>query len=298
MTKRSQENQSHTVATCQASSTIHEYRHWLRPASATASATSVGHRYHPSVKPRILVVEDEQTISEPLAEGLERDGFETEVAATLEQARAAFGKQPPDLILLDVMLPDGDGRDLAKEIRRDSDVPIVMLTARGEEIDRVLGLELGADDYVVKPFSSRELTARIHAILRRGRSTDRKRPIEIGDLRLDPASRTCTKAGEPVELARVRPPADAHGQRRRRGPARGDHGRGVGPALVRPDEDAGRAHLVAPEEDRGRPLEAHVHHHDPGRRVPVPLAAGDMRRRPRRSARTSSSRSPTSWSSC
>jgi two-component system, OmpR family, response regulator RegX3 len=158
-------------------------------------------RYHPIVRARILVVEDEQTISEPLAEGLERDGFEAEVAPTLELAREAFAKQPPDLILLDVMLPDGDGRDLAKEFRRDSDVPIVMLTARGEEIDRVLGLELGADDYVVKPFSSRELTARIHAILRRGRSTDRKRPIEIGDLRLDPASRTCTKAGDPIELA-------------------------------------------------------------------------------------------------
>jgi DNA-binding response OmpR family regulator len=145
------------------------------------------------------VVEDERTISEPLAESLERDGFDAEVAATLEEARESFGRQPPDLIVLDVMLPDGDGRDLAKEIRRDSDVPIVMLTARGEEIDRVLGLELGADDYVVKPFSSRELTARIRAILRRGR--ERKGPIEVGGLRLDPASRTLTKAGQQVELA-------------------------------------------------------------------------------------------------
>jgi two-component system response regulator RegX3 len=152
------------------------------------------------MKPRILLVEDEASISEPLAASLARDGFDTDVAASIEDARARYGRQRPDLILLDVMLPDGDGRDLAREIRRDSDVPIVMLTARGEEIDKVLGLELGADDYVVKPFSSRELTARIRAILRRGR-TARSGPIEIGDLSLDPASRILTKSDEPVELA-------------------------------------------------------------------------------------------------
>ena len=153
------------------------------------------------MKPRILVVEDEVGISEPLAEGLQREGFEPEVAGTIEAARAAYGRQEPDLILLDVMLPDGDGRDLAREIRQASDVPIVMLTARGEEIDRVLGLELGADDYVVKPFSTRELTARIRAIMRRGKSKERRGPIEIGDLTLDPASRTVTKDGRSVELA-------------------------------------------------------------------------------------------------
>jgi CheY-like chemotaxis protein len=107
------------------------------------------------MRTRILLVEDEATISEPLAESLGRDGFEAEVAATLAGAREAFLREAPDLVLLDVMLPDGDGRDLAREIRKESDVPIVMLMARGEEIDRVLGLELGADDYVVKPFSSR-----------------------------------------------------------------------------------------------------------------------------------------------
>jgi len=147
------------------------------------------------------VVEDEPAISEPLADHLARDGFEPLVASTLEEAREAYGRQPPDLVLLDVMLPDGDGRDLAREIRRTSDVPIVMLTARGEEIDRVLGLELGADDYVVKPFSARELSARIRAILRRGRSAQRRAPIEIGAVSLDPAARTVTKDGKPVELA-------------------------------------------------------------------------------------------------
>jgi DNA-binding response OmpR family regulator len=153
------------------------------------------------VKPRILVVEDEPAISEPLAESLDREGFEPEVAGTLETAREALERQTPDLILLDVMLPDGDGRDLAREIRRGSDVPIIMLTARGEEIDRVVGLELGADDYVVKPFSMRELTARIRAIMRRGRGTERRGPIEIGTIQLDPGSRTVTKSGEPIELA-------------------------------------------------------------------------------------------------
>jgi two-component system, OmpR family, response regulator RegX3 len=152
------------------------------------------------VKLRILVVEDERSISEPLAEGLGREGFDTEIASTLESARQGW-RRTPDLILLDVMLPDGDGRDLAREIRRESDVPIIMLTARGEEIDRVVGLELGADDYVVKPFSMLELTARIRAILRRGRSSEPSAPIEIGEIRLDPASRTVTKDGQPVELA-------------------------------------------------------------------------------------------------
>jgi DNA-binding response OmpR family regulator len=118
------------------------------------------------MKPRILVVEDEVSISEPLAENLAREGLEPEVASTLHSARAAVRATMPDLILLDVMTPDGDGRDLARDIRRESDVPIIMLTARGEEIDGVVGLELGADDYVVKPFSMRELTARIRAIMR------------------------------------------------------------------------------------------------------------------------------------
>jgi two-component system response regulator RegX3 len=153
------------------------------------------------MRPRILVVEDETAISEPLSESLDREGFEVDVASTVGSAREARSRRPPDLILLDVMLPDGDGRDLAREIRQESDVPIIMLTARGEEIDRVLGLELGADDYVVKPFSARELTARIRAILRRGRERRQRGPIEIGDLTLDPAARTFTRADEPIELS-------------------------------------------------------------------------------------------------
>ena len=99
------------------------------------------------------------------------------------------------------MLPDGDGRDLCREIRRTSDVPIVMLTARGEEIDRIVGLELGADDYVVKPFSARELVARMRAIMRRGRDTPPPGPIVVGDITLDPSSRIVTKRGERIDLS-------------------------------------------------------------------------------------------------
>jgi two-component system response regulator RegX3 len=150
---------------------------------------------------RVLVVEDERTISEPLAEHLGREGFDADVVASIEEATKAWRATPPDLILLDVMLPDGDGRDLCRLIKGESDVPIIMLTARGEEIDRIVGLELGADDYVVKPFSAGELAARMRAIMRRGRATARKGPIEVGPILLDPSSRTVTKDGEPVDLA-------------------------------------------------------------------------------------------------
>ena len=119
------------------------------------------------MRPHILLVEDETSISEPLAENLLREGFAPDVVGTVAAARDALAQGMPDLILLDVMLPDGDGRDLCRLIRTESDVPIIMLTARGEEIDRIVGLELGADDYVVKPYSGAEVIARIRAVLRR-----------------------------------------------------------------------------------------------------------------------------------
>lgn len=150
----------------------------------------------------MLVVEDEPSIAEPLADHLVREGFEPEVASSLADARESFERHEPDIVLLDVMLPDGDGRDLCREFRAGSDAVIVMLTARGEEVDRIVGLELGADDYLVKPFSVAELIARIRAIQRRGRgATSRRAPIEIGDLFLDPAARVVTKQGRTVELA-------------------------------------------------------------------------------------------------
>ena len=153
------------------------------------------------MKPRVLLVEDEDTISEPLAEHLVMEGFDAEVATTLAEALGAYQRQEPDLILLDVTLPDGDGRDFCRDVRKESDIPIIMLTARGEEVDRIVGLELGADDYVVKPFSARELVARVRAIMRRGRVTARKGPISVAAITLDPAARTVTKGTETIELA-------------------------------------------------------------------------------------------------
>ena len=154
------------------------------------------------MKQHVLLVEDEDAISEPLAEYLDREGFEIEVAATLEEASRALAERPPDLVLLDVMLPDGDGRDLCREIRKTSDVPILMLTARGEEIDKILGLELGADDYMVKPFSPRELVARVRAVLRRaeGRAGPAADVLRVMDLTLDLPRQRLTVGDRPIEL--------------------------------------------------------------------------------------------------
>ena len=151
----------------------------------------------------ILLVEDETSITEPLAEALRSEGFETRVAGTVAEA-LELARTAPDLVLLDVMLPDGSGFDVCRELRQTSRVPIIMLTARGEEADRVVGLELGADDYVVKPFSAREVVARIRAVLRRvdAPEPDDDGPVEIGELRLDPARREATHRGEALELSR------------------------------------------------------------------------------------------------
>jgi DNA-binding response OmpR family regulator len=147
---------------------------------------------------KILIVEDEDTIAEPLADGLSRDGFDVTRVATGGEALA----QPiPDVVLLDLRLPDMDGYDVCRQLRARSDVPIIMVTARGEEIDRVLGLELGADDYVVKPFGVRELVARIRAVTRRtmGRADDRA-PIRVGSLEIDERTRRVRVDSEEVDL--------------------------------------------------------------------------------------------------
>ncbi len=155
---------------------------------------------------RILVVEDEASISEPFAEALRRAGFEPLVTRTAAGALELAEEAEPDLVMLDLSLPDGDGRDVCRELRRRSDVPIVMLTARGTEMDRIVGLELGADDYVVKPFSARETISRIRAVLRRSAPRDggtaELKPMAVGDLRIDPAARTATLAGAELELSR------------------------------------------------------------------------------------------------
>jgi len=150
---------------------------------------------------RILVVEDEPGIAEPLVAHLGREGFEATAVNTVADARARFEREPPALMVLDVMLPDGDGRDLCRELRSTSDVPIVLLTARGADADRIVGLELGADDYVVKPFSAGELVARIRAILRRAERAPARHVVEIADLRLDLDARIVTLRGSSIPLA-------------------------------------------------------------------------------------------------
>jgi two-component system, OmpR family, response regulator RegX3 len=156
-------------------------------------------------KRTILMVEDEPSITTPLTEALEREGFESAVARTAEEGISLAAALGPELVLLDVTLPDGSGFDVCRELRRDSEVPIIMLTARGEETDRIVGLEVGADDYVVKPFSARELVARIRAVLRRARPAEPPagdEAVEVGDVRFDPARHEVTRAGEPIELTR------------------------------------------------------------------------------------------------
>jgi DNA-binding response OmpR family regulator len=155
---------------------------------------------------RILVVEDEDSISAPFAEALRRAGFEALVTRTAAGALELAGEAEPDLVMLDLTLPDGDGRDVCRELRRRSDVPIVMLTARGTEMDKIVGLELGADDYVVKPFSAREVISRIRAVLRRSAPRDgagaEEKPIRIGELELDSAARVARLGGEQLDLSR------------------------------------------------------------------------------------------------
>ena len=161
----------------------------------------------------ILMVEDEISITEPLAEALDREGFDTRVAGTVADAIEQATEEMPDLVLLDVMLPDGSGLDVCRELRQRSQVPIIMLTARGEEADRVVGLELGADDYIVKPFSAREVAARIRAVLRRAgdgaqpsaapaAATPDRGPIEIGPVHLDPGRRAARVNDEALDLTR------------------------------------------------------------------------------------------------
>lgn len=149
---------------------------------------------------RLLLVEDDPTISVPLAEGLTREGFTVTVAAT---GAAALAAAPADLVLLDLGLPDLEGRVVCQRLRERSSVPIIVVSARGEEIDRVILLELGADDYVVKPFGFRELVARIRAVTRRMAgpdSTAALTAITVGDLLIDQRARTVTLAGATVAL--------------------------------------------------------------------------------------------------
>ena len=151
---------------------------------------------------RILIVEDESSLSEPLAYLLEREGYETEIAADGITAVAEFDRNGADLILLDLMLPGLSGTEVCREIRTRSSVPIIMLTAKDSEIDIVVGLELGADDYVTKPYSPRELVARIRAVLRRGTTdeVDDNASLEAGRVRMDVDRHLVTIDGDEIKF--------------------------------------------------------------------------------------------------
>lgn len=152
---------------------------------------------------RVLVVDDEDKIREIISAYLRDEGFEVIDAADGEEALAKFDQSRPDLVVLDIMLPGMDGLDVLRELRRRSDVYVILLTARTEEIDRVIGLTAGADDYLAKPFSSRELVARIKAVLRRTRPAgeDLSDRVEFEGLSIDSARREVMREGDPVALS-------------------------------------------------------------------------------------------------
>ena len=153
--------------------------------------------------PRVLVVDDEPMVREVLARYLSKEGFTVDVAEDGERALSRLAETEPDLVLLDLMLPKVDGYEVFRQLRERTRTPVIMLTARGEETDRIVGLELGADDYVTKPFSPREVVARVRAVLRRtGSVPEEPSVIEHGDLEIDIARREARLRGEPVKLTR------------------------------------------------------------------------------------------------
>ena len=153
---------------------------------------------------RILTVEDDERIRTSVKLALEDEGWEVEEAETGEQAITAFTRQPADVVLIDIMLPGVDGFEVCRSIRRQSDVPIVMVTARADTHDVVAGLEAGADDYLTKPFVPKELSARIRALLRRARPAVAGNPrLRFGDLEVVPQEGVVTRNGEPVHLTKT-----------------------------------------------------------------------------------------------
>jgi DNA-binding response OmpR family regulator len=152
---------------------------------------------------RILVVEDEPSIREVVSLYLRRAGYQVTIADDGRRALEILANQPPDLVVLDLMLPEVDGLQITRWLRERGDTPIIMLTARREEGDRIAGLEMGADDYVIKPFSPQELVSRVRAVLRRTRgavSISRERPLSYGELKIDPQTRLVVVGGEEKSL--------------------------------------------------------------------------------------------------
>jgi DNA-binding response OmpR family regulator len=153
---------------------------------------------------RVLVVDDEPMVREVLSRYLEKEGFAVDLAEDGEQALVAYARERPDLVVLDLMLPRVDGLEVFRRIREQAPTAVIMLTARGAETDRVVGLELGADDYVTKPFSPREVVARVRTVLRRSAAPapEAQRLVAAGDLEVDGPRREARLRGEPIRLTR------------------------------------------------------------------------------------------------
>jgi DNA-binding response OmpR family regulator len=153
---------------------------------------------------RILLVDDEPLITDSLSYSLKREGFEVKAVGDGEQALKDLREFSPDLVVLDIMLPGINGLEVCRRIRATNSIPVIMLTARGEEMDRILGLEVGADDYLAKPFSFRELLARIRSILRRvemDRQTAQFQPVTVGNLTIDPIARRAFSGSQELQLS-------------------------------------------------------------------------------------------------
>ena len=230
----------------------------------------------PDRAPRILLVDDEQPIQTLLSFPLQRDGYEVVQASDGREALARFSEQTFDLVVLDVMLPKMDGLEVCRRLRARSSVPIIMLTAKSEEIDKVLGLELGADDYITKPFSMREFRSRVKAALRRAgmaRPDDEEEPpIEVRSLRIDPSKRAVSLDGKPITTTYVEFEILAALARQ---PRAGLHARHAALARVGRLGLPRSAHHRRPypppaREARGRREGAGVHLHRARRGVPLP----------------------------
>ena len=228
------------------------------------------------------MVEDEPSITAPLTEALEREGFDSAVARTAAEGVSLAGDLEPDLVLLDVMLPDGSGYDVCRELRRSSEVPIIMLTARGEETDRIVGLEVGADDYVREAVqcsrAGRRASVRCCGAHGSREPSGGEEPLEIGDVLLDPARHEVTQAGRPIELTRkefevlrlLMRNAGAVVSREQLIEER------VGRELVRSHEDPRRARQRVAQEARRRSCGAALRAHRARRRLPVRCSRGRM----------------------
>ena len=150
---------------------------------------------------KLLIVDDEPTIVETVETKFRKEGYTTFTADSAEEAMRLFKRVKPDLVILDIMLPQRSGLEFCRAIRRDSQTPVIFLSARADEADRVRGLEIGADDYVTKPFNLSELSARVKAILRRSSGEPAREPVERGDLKIDPRSHEAFLDGEPLPLS-------------------------------------------------------------------------------------------------